>query len=89
MRLIDAEQFITEMEINIGNIYNPDIVKGMKFAIDLIKSRPTAYDVEEVIEQLDNATCGRSYHDYAEKGIVHVYLEKDDAIEIVRKGGVE
>lgn len=53
MRLIDEEQFIIEMEINIGNICNPDIIKGMRFAIDLVKSRPTAYDVDNVVEQLE------------------------------------
>lgn len=50
--MIDEEQFITEMENNIGNIYNPDIIKGMRFAIDLIKSRPTAYDVDKVVGQI-------------------------------------
>lgn len=50
--MIDEEQFITEMENNIGNIYNPDIIKGMRFAIDLIKSRSTAYDVDKVVGQI-------------------------------------
>ena len=50
--LISRKDFITEMEINIGNIYNPDIIKGMKFAIELIKSRPTAFDKAiEIVEK--------------------------------------
>ena len=52
MRLIDADQFITEMEINIGNIYNPDIIKGMRFGIELINSRSTSFDKERVIDEM-------------------------------------
>lgn len=47
-RYIDAEQLITEMEISIGNIYDHDVIKGIKIGIDLINSRPTA-DVVEVV----------------------------------------
>lgn len=78
MRLIDAEQFVTEMEINIGNVYNPDIIKGMRFAIELINSRPTAFDKEKVIEELENYL----FEKYC--------VEGDSRIdEIVEKGGIE
>ena len=77
MRLIDAEQFVTEMEINIGNVYNPDIIKGMRFAIELINSRPTAFDKEKVIEELENYL----FEKYC--------VEGDSRIdEIVEKGGI-
>ena len=76
--LISRKNFITEMEINIGNIYNPDIIKGMKFAIDLINSRPTAFDKEKVIEELEDYL----FEKYC--------VEGDEKIaEIVEKGGVE
>lgn len=78
MRLIDAEQFIVEMENNIGNIYNPDIIKGMRFAIDLIKSIPTAYDVEGVVEQMRN-------YPYSEK---IGWLAFSEILNIVGAGGV-
>ena len=97
MRLIDAEQFVTEMEINIGNVYNPDIIKGMRFAIELINSRPTAFYKEKVIKELreelnlsdaEKERCARenplqfdSAKGYA-NGIAN-------AIEIVEKGGFE
>ena len=78
MRLIDAEQFVTEMEINIGNVYNPDIIKGMRFAIELINSRPTAFDKEKVIEELENYLFDK------------YCVEGDSRIdEIVEKGGIE
>lgn len=86
--LISRKDLITEMEINIGNIYNPDIIKGMKFAIELINSRPTAFDEEKVIEKLQR----RSHNYYP--SIDHYCLSRKavdlkDAIEIVEKGGIE
>ena len=95
--LISRKDFITEMEINIGNIYNPDIIKGMKFAIDLINSRPTVFDKEKVMGDLqeelklsdtEKERCAREnplQFDSA-KGYANGIA---DAIEIVEKGGVE
>lgn len=85
MRLIDAEQFVTEMENNIGNVYNPDIIKGMRFAIELINSRPTAFDKEKVIEEL-RGEIHLTVHDPM---IAGRYIKKKRAIEIVEKGGIE
>lgn len=84
MRLIDAEQFVTEMEINIGNVYNPDIIKGMRFAIELINSRPTAFDKEKVIEKIK---CERDEaQDYNQYSAIAAH-EID--IDIVEKGGID
>lgn len=80
MRLIDAEQFVTEMEINIGNVYNPDIIKGMRFAIELINSRPTAFDKEKVIEKIKEIMNDES--------IRFVDQAVNRTIEIVEKGGI-
>lgn len=84
MRLIDAEQFIVEMENNIGNIYNPDIIKGMRFAVDFIKTLPTAYDVDKVVEQLEDLRkeCESPLEEYCPNYFI------DRAIEIVKVGGV-
>lgn len=83
--LISRKDFITEMEINIGNIYNPDIIKGMKFAIELIKSRPTAFNKKKVIGELKGEI---------ELCVTHPlypgrYIKKDRAVDIVEKGGIE
>ena len=83
--LISRKDFITEMEINIGNIYNPDIIKGMKFAIDLINSRPTAFDKEKVIEELK----GEIHLTVHDPMIAGRYIKKKRAIEIIEKGGIE
>lgn len=89
--LISRKDFITETEINIGNIYNPDIIKGMKFAIDLINSRPTAFDKEKVIEKLkhlekDTFDYYNRYNDEMAFGESAAFRL---AIEIVEKGGIE
>lgn len=85
MRLIDAEQFVTEMEINIGNVYNPDIIKGMRFAIELINSRPTAFDKEEVIEELQKHS--HNYYPSIDHYCTSVKAVKlRDVIDIIEKG---
>ena len=83
--LISRKDLITEMEINIGNIYNPDIIKGMKFAVELINSRPTAFDEEKVIEELRNEIHLTVY----DPMISGRYIKKERAIEIIEKGGIE
>lgn len=91
MRLIDAEQLITEIEINIGNVYYSDIIKGMRFAIELINSRPTAFDKEKVIEELRSEASrwhesGAEFKDENEKGVAAGFRL---ATHIVEKGGIE
>ena len=88
--LISRKDFITEMEINIGNIYNPEIIKGMKFAIELIKNRPTAFDKEKVIEELDNLTGEEcTLHECGIRSERCKPCIAKKAIEIVEKGGIE
>ena len=85
MRLIDAEQFVTEMEINMGNVYNPDIIKGMRFAIELINSRPTAFDKEEVIKELQKHS--HNYYPSIDHYCTSVKAVKlRDVIDIIEKG---
>ena len=85
MRLIDAEQFVTEMEINIGNVYNSDIIKGMRFAIELINSRPTAFDKEEVIKELQKHS--HNYYPSIDHYCTSVKAVKlRDVIDIIEKG---
>lgn len=85
MRLIDAEQFVTEMEINIGNVYNPDIIKGMRFAIELINSRPTAFDKEDVIKELQKHS--HNYYPSIDHYCTSVKAVKlRDVIDIIEKG---
>ena len=76
-RLIDADN----LQFN-GRNYNKS---QMKAILDFIDSQPTAYDPDKVVEQLEDY----SNVDEAERlGTIPV-IELDDAIEIVKGGGVE
>ena len=61
-------------------------------ARDMIFDQPTAYDIDKVIEQLENeaSRCASffcdDYRDDYERGKFEAY---NDAIEIVEKGGAE
>ena len=51
-----------------------------KMVIDTIKNQPTAYDPDEVVEELENASW--------EETDISTVIYIDDAIEIVKQGGV-
>ena len=53
----------------------------------LIDDQPTAYDIEYVIEQLENVSFVDIDEEYADDGQRMLFLH--DAIEIVKKGGAE
>ena len=51
-----------------------------KMVIDTIKNQPTAYDPDEVVKELENASW--------EETDISTVIYIDDAIEIVKQGGV-
>ncbi|ASM69750.1 hypothetical protein BLAHAN_05465 [Blautia hansenii DSM 20583] len=55
--------------------------------IDEVQKEPTAYDVDKVIEQLQKAKTRMSC--YRLNNIADDRISIDEAIEIVRKGGIE
>ena len=87
MRLIDADKLIATLLEEIPMAENTNIFKEM------IENQPIAYDVDKVVEQLENMKSlyqrllelkDRDYHKYAFK------IEAlSDAIEIVKAGGVD
>lgn len=48
-----------------------------------IDSQPTVYDVERVVAELEEASFEQYYEDY------FVAIDKDDAIDIVKRGGID
>ena len=76
-RLIDADKIIDSLGFS-----------DMDFAIGaVIDEQPTAFDVDEVVEQLDKVS---DYYEFDEQGKEHVQMiNLTEAIEIVRGGGVE
>ena len=53
----------------------------------LIDDQPTAYDIEYVIEQLENVSFVDIDEEYADDGQRMLFLH--DAIEIVKRGGTK
>lgn len=94
MRLIDADRIETKDVIGGNSEFANDVRMAMQ---DLIDAQPTAYDVDEVVEQLEEQA--NQYHEranqYALKGIdrqVEHMAGKacsyEYSIEIVKAGGV-
>lgn len=76
-KLIDANN----LQFN-GRNYNKS---QMKAILDFIDSQPTAYDPDKVVEQLEDYS---NVNEAERLGTVPV-IELDDAIEIVKGGGVD
>lgn len=91
MRLIDADLLLSQ----IGNRYDekkdivPDnLAEGFVQMEKLIKEQPTAYDVDKVVEQLENE---RKFWENAYDGNLGKEKARSygHAIEIVKGGGVD
>lgn len=83
MRLIDADELINILEWNKGQ--DRDVLVSINNLIKLVKARPTAYDVDKVLEQLEVGLANECVYERDQK----VYTEAIRcAIEIVKGGGV-
>lgn len=87
MRLIDADALLEQYNLKDATKYGNNDAKQqahsystmMLYEIaDMIEDAPTAYDVDEVVEQLEND----------EKHTFDGCINKRYAIEIVKDGGV-
>ena len=79
-RLIDADELLARIRLNYNNHQNVS-AGAIK---DIIDTTKTAYDVEKVVAELEHAV--ESYcSDYY--GVD--YIDPENAIEIVRKGGID
>lgn len=91
-RLIDTDRLLKEL----GQIWNiPDdwdgyIDETCEKAFDVIENQPTAYDLDNVVQELKDMKLVRveqCHEDYE----IEIMTENnfDDAIEIVKRGGVD
>ena len=79
-RLIDADKLLEELRE-----YHPlSISYGILSDIEYF---PTAYDVDKVVEQLENVSFVDVDEEYADDGQRMLFLQ--DVIEIVKRGGTE
>lgn len=91
-RLIDADEFQKQIVgMAILNNYPPDKANAL---CKLVDSQPTAFDVENIIKQLEEERdySYEDYENYAEKHDMDVECDDlfcrglDRAIEIVKRG---
>lgn len=78
MRLIDADKLKRDLEsvtLSNGTLLNTNTV------LLLLDKYPTAYDVDKVVEQLEELRDRFDKKDFAIRGIV------EKAIEVVKAGG--
>lgn len=87
-RLIDADELIKYIKIwEIGTSISSD----QKEFIDCVNKQPTAFDVDEVVEQLETRNARAAA---LQKENISEYFEGEAdafefAIKIVKEGGVE
>ena len=88
MRMIDADKMLERLKV--WNTSDNTDKALYNFAWNRIAEQPTVYDIDKVIEQLENeaSRCASffcdDYRDDYERGKFEAYNE---AIEIVKRGG--
>ena len=83
--MIDADAITNSRELT-KKIVSFDLTPYIKVddLLDFIDKIPTAYDVEKVVEELDN----KKYWEYDDEGFsIEMIVSLGNAINIVRKGG--
>ena len=87
MRLIDADKLIEEIN-NLGwRLYDTLTLKGLSIALETIKEQPTAFNVDKVVEQLEDYKMWKELLIYDLNFRERQILKK--AIDIVKAGGVD
>lgn len=94
MRLIDADkikQSVTNEMLKAE--LNSPVYRTLECVIADIDNQPTAYNVDKVVERLEElmkAECEEDFDEEYEDGIsVGKYRAYTDAVEIVKSGGIE
>ena len=86
-RLIDADKLLEETRRDRDYARKNgflDMYYERQVLIDRIKAQPTAYDLDDVVEQLESLSNAEADYYYASSNDV---IDRDDAIEIVKGGG--
>ena len=81
MRLIDADELIINLYHNKKVVLNDDLVK-------CIDDTETAYEIDKVVAELDGAMWLTTNDDGETNNLSIQVVSFEDAIEIVKQGGV-
>ena len=90
-RLIDADKLLETLQDLEPHCENKDYEYGMLntmryYMPKIINDEPTVFDVEKVVEQLEGLSNAEADYYYASCNDV---IDREDAIEIVKGGGVK
>ena len=88
--LISKELLLKDLDSVIAQYNWEDdgaIMDILECVRDMAFDQPTAYDVDKIIEQLEKVSFVDVDEEYADDGQRMLFLH--DAIEIVKKGGIE
>lgn len=86
MKLIDADALLTKVS-QIDFLTAPNSTKISACEImEIINKQPTAFHMEKVVERLESLSNAEADYYYAMNNDV---IDREDAIDIVKKGGVE
>lgn len=83
MRLIDADK-IVNFRVTAG-----DGKKYVLLPVEKLDDIPTAYDVDKVVEELEFNSYSKHIPTYDNPYTGGSVIDEDDAIEIVKRGGVD
>ena len=89
MRLIDADKLLEETRRDRDYARKNgflDMYYERQVLIDRIEAQPTAYEPEKVVKQLESLRNAEADYYYAGSNDV---IDREDAIEIVKGGGVD
>ena len=90
MRLIDAQaviNLIADIQYDDRYINNNEVFVALETVRDCVFNLPTTYDVDKVIEEIQEAT----YCDFDEEDYDNGYcvIDMDTVLDIVKRGGVD
>lgn len=86
MRLIDADDLIEAMKKTESEHENAMTCPSWWSAFNVISEQPTAYDIDKVVEELEEKARTVNVIGY---GTIYEAINKDVAIEIVKHGDVD
>lgn len=91
--MIDADELKTQLYDSIMVNEDMDCLDFLRVE-SLIDAQPTAYDVDKVVQQLENLkkyelNLADMMFDIQSNGLGRHFICLEDAIEIVKAGGVE
>lgn len=83
-RLVDVDDIIKKIQVEIKKSeYSALLLQVVNLFVEMLEAQPTAYDIEKVVEQLEELPLHYCEAYWGES------IDLERAIDVVRKGGVD